>query len=138
MDANQRPDPITKAYIAELSNKSKKLEIELVNSLILFHEQQKKDTKKTKGKKSADAGKKRPAVEAAAVAVVEPPAKKEKKKKEKPEGWLCSGNVVDGTPCPLEVKHQVFNGRLKHEGKLINACKVCKKSTKALLKISLK
>lgn len=132
----ERPDPITKAYIAELSNKSKKLEIELVNALILFHEQQKKDTKKTKGKKPT-ADKKRPAPEPAAVGG-ESPAKKEKKKKEKPEGWLCSGNVVDGTPCPLEAEYQVFDGRLKHEGKLVNACKVCKKSTRALLKTSSK
>lgn len=133
----ERPDPITKAYIAELSNKSKKLEIELVNSLILFREQQKKETKKGK-KKQPVAGKKRPAEAAVPGPAAEPAAKKEKKKKEKPEGWLCIGNVVDGTPCPLEAEYQVFDGRLKHEGKLVNACKVCKKSTRALLKTSSK
>lgn len=132
MEQQPRPDPMTKSYIADLTKKklalSKEkqlLAIETMHAVALFQQQQQPNNKKK--------SKKRPASkpEAAVAAPPEPVAKKEKKHKVKPEGWLCVGNVVSGEPCPLDQEAQKFTGRLRHNNKLTDVCKACKKAVKA-------
>lgn len=54
---------------------------------------------------------------------------KKKEKKEKPEGWLCSGNVAEGTPCELSEEKQEYPGSgTRYKGETHNVCKVCKKA----------
>lgn len=122
---SERPDPMTKSYIAELSKKKQLLEIEIAHSIVLFHNQKDKP------------GKKRTMTFSKTVLPKEPEPKKEKTKKEpkeKPADWVCKGNVVDGTPCPREPEDQEFTSRTLHNKKLHDACKQCKKAIKKLQK----
>lgn len=107
---------ISKQELAALSKMAQEAQIKLLNGMIQYRLQQ--DHKPSKHKT-----KKRPAEEPAP-AVVE---KKKKEKKEKPEGWLCEGNVITGANCPLEPEEQVFVGQTNYEKKKRNICKVCKK-----------
>lgn len=119
----QRPDPITKSYIAELAKKKQLLDIETMHAVVLFHQQQQQQQSNKAKKKPSS--KKRPAA-----AAVEPVAKKEPKLK--PEDWLCEGDVAKGTPCPLSPDDQKYSAhRTRHNNKLHNLCKQCRKTVKA-------
>ena len=110
---------ISKQELAALSKTAQEAQIKLLNGMIQYRLQQ--DHKPSKHKKT----KKRPVEEsAAAEPVVE---KKKKEKKEKPEGWLCEGNLITGADCPLEPEEQVFVGQTNYEKKKRNICKACKK-----------
>lgn len=61
-------------------------------------------------------------------------APKKKEKKEKPEDWVCEGNLIDGTPCPLTAEAQEMSTDTRHLKKLHHTCKQCKKAMKKLKK----
>lgn len=61
--------------------------------------------------------------------IAEKKEEKKKEKKQKPEGWLCSGNVAEGTPCELSEEKQEYPGSgTRYKGETHNVCKVCKKA----------
>lgn len=57
-----------------------------------------------------------------------PPQKEEKTKKPKikEEGWVCEGNLLEKTPCPLTEDKQIVSTDTRHLKKLHNTCKYCK------------
>lgn len=133
----ERPDPITKSYIVDLAKKESLINIEKTHAIVLFNLQKKADKKKGGGAKkkpaaapapAAKESKKRPAPAPAVAAIVE---KEKKPKKEKPEGWLCEGNLVAGTTCDLEAEDQKFpGGGTRHNGSTHQVCKACRKAMK--------
>lgn len=72
--------------------------------------------------------KKRAAPEASTDKSKEP---KKKEPKEKPDDWVCAGNVLDGTPCPLTSDKQLVAEGTKDKNGVTHAtCTVCKKAVK--------
>lgn len=68
-----------------------------------------------------------------AVANVAPQKEEEaktKKPKIKEDGWVCEGNLLEKTPCPLTEDKQVVSSDTRYENKLHNTCEQCKKVMK--------
>lgn len=133
---------VTKHDLAALSKAKQEAEFRLVNATVQYQMQKEKKaapapeaTKPAaKAKKAKAPSKKRASSEDVAIAdpaAADAPSKKEKKAKEpkaKPVGWLCEGNLQDGTACPFDAADQIFVGQTNYEKKKHNLCKVCKKA----------
>lgn len=129
---------VTKEEIAKLQKASAAANFKLVNALVQYRlqEQQEPDadpeaepvvqevSKKKEKKRSA------PAAEPAPAST----PKKAKEKKEKPDGWLCEGNLAAGTACPQDPENQTYVGQTRHEKKNRNLCKVCKSAYQKAMK----
>ena len=55
---------------------------------------------------------------------------KTKKPKIKEDGWVCEGNLLEKTPCPLTEDKQVVSSDTRYQNKLHNTCEQCKKVMK--------
>ena len=130
---------VTKHDLAALNKAKQEADFRLMNATIEYRMQKEKakeapaSAAKGKDKKKKTAAKKR---EAPATAVVAAPAeeaapkkpKEKKAPKEKPVGWLCEGNILAATECPLAPGDQVYVGQTNHAKKKHNLCKACKKA----------
>lgn len=93
-----------------------------------FNKQQEEEGEEPEAKPKAEK-KKKESKKREAPEIAEKKEEKKKEKKEKPEGWLCSGNVAEGTPCELSEEKQEYPGSgTRYKGETHNVCKVCKKA----------
>lgn len=143
-------DLITKRQLALLSNKEHKARFAHTNALIRYHlqqarnpphlqeeeeEEEEKPKQKNKKEVAAPASKKREVPPPSPAKGEESKEKKSKKPepkepREKPEGWLCAGNVIEGTPCELPAELQIVDAGTHHNKETHNTCKKCKKAVK--------
>lgn len=139
MSSGSTTKNVTKHDLAALSKAKQEAEIRLVNATVLYQLQKEKaaaaiptaTSAEAKEKKKKKTSKKRDAPEMVidpVTAAPEKPKKEKKEPKEKPVNWVCEGNVLAGTECPLATKDQVFVGQTNYDKKKHNLCKACKKA----------
>jgi hypothetical protein len=91
-------------------------------------EEEKEQEVEEKKVKAVVPKKKRENAETAVANVV--PQKEEEAKTKKPkikeDGWVCEGNLLEKTPCPLTEDKQIVSTDTRYEKKLHNTCKHCK------------
>lgn len=134
---------VTNEEIAKLQNASATANFKLVNALVRYRLQEQQEpeadaepepvVQEVSKKKEKKKDKKRPAPAVEPVPAESAP-KKAKEKKEKPDGWLCEGNLAAGTACPLDPENQSYVGQTRHEKKNRNLCKVCKSAYQKAMK----
>lgn len=131
--------PVTKHDLAALSKAKQEAEFRLLNATVQYQMQKDKagapaPAVGAAGKAKATKAKTAKKREAPAAAPAEPTAEKKKKEKkapkDKPAGWLCEGNILAATECPLAPADQIFVGQTNHAKKKHNLCKACKKAYK--------
>lgn len=136
---------VTKEEIAKLQKASATANFKLVYALVQYRLQEQQEpeadaepepvVQEVSKKKEKKKDKKRSALTPAAEPVpAESAPKKAKEKKEKPDGWLCEGNLAAGTACPLDPENQSYVGQTRHEKKNHNLCKVCKSAYQKAMK----
>lgn len=132
---------VTNEEIAKLQKASATANFKLVNALVRYRLQEQQEPEADAEPEpvvqevSKKKDNKRPAPTPAAEPVpAESAPKKAKEKKEKPDGWLCEGNLAAGTACPLDPENQSYVGQTRHEKKNRNLCKVCKSAYQKAMK----
>lgn len=137
MSSGSTTKNVTKHDLAALSKAKQEAEIRLVNATVLYQLQKEKaaaaipTATPAEAKKKKKTSKKRDTPEMVIEPVTPAPEKKAKEKKEpkeKPVNWVCEGNVLAGTECPLATEDQVFVGQTNYDKKKHNLCKACKKA----------
>lgn len=130
---------ITARQLNNARNRRDKAELEYLKLVFRFQTQATKagedeevEEEVVAPKKKEVAPKKRDKPEAQEEEGVVAPKKKEKK--EKPEDWVCEGNLIDKTPCPLTAEAQEMSTDTRHLQKLHHTCKECKKAMKKIKK----
>ena len=145
----QQGEVITARQLNNARNKRDKAELEYLKLVIRFQHQshpkkvndddeEKEEEEEVKSPpKKKEAAKKREKPEASqeeeeVAEKAKTPKKKEKK--EKPADWVCEGNLLDETPCPLTADAQEMSSDTRHNKALHHTCKECKKAMKKLKK----
>lgn len=133
---------VTNEEIAKLQEASATANFKLVNALVQYRLQEQQEpeadaepepvVQEVSKKKEKKKDKKRSAPAAEPVPASTP--KKAKAKKEKPDGWLCEGNLAAGTACPQDPENQTYVGQTRHEKKNRRLCKVCKSAYQKAMK----
>jgi hypothetical protein len=149
-EGHNEEEIITARKLNNARNKRDKAELEYLKLVIRFQHQsrtekvkndeEKEEVEEVEVKsppKKKESAKKREKPEASPQEEEEqekPKTPKKKEKKEKPADWVCEGNLLDETPCPLTADAQEMSTDTRHLKALHHTCKECKKAMKKLKK----